>query len=378
MRNYALYKYIWWIAAIVLTWAFFFSPKAISGNDNKSNELVVNVVPLKKQSVEITNQYVGYVTPIKSVNVVPNVSGYVDEVWAEGGINVKAGDNLVLIDQREYKADMDLAIAQQEQAKADFNNARSYYERVRKAGTKAIAPSVIDEAKAKFLAAEAALKQAKAQSEKAKVMLDYTVLQAPIDGVIGEISLTKGDYVAPNGNALFSIVQFDPIRVKFAISDKEYLTQVEKHKGKNLFEDESIRLKLANGQMYPLKGTFKYMDNQLNKTTNSVTLFVDFENKDKILAANSYVDVLVGQKLDDVYLIRQNYVNISDSQALVNIVKKGKISQVPLQIVGYYGDYYAVSNKFLPDEFLVIDKLSEIDNNTKITMKIAKQIPENK
>ena len=82
--------------------------------------------------------------------------------------------------------------------------------------------------------------------------------------------------------------------------------------------------------------------------------------------------------MDDVYLIRQNYVNISDSQALVNIVKKGKISHVPLQIVGYYGDYYAVSNKFLPDEFLVIDKLSEIDNNTKITIKIAKQIPENK
>ena len=65
-------------------------------------ELVINVVPLEAQDVRLTNQYVGYVTPIKSVEIVPNVSGYVDEVCAEGGETVAEGDNRVFIDKLEY------------------------------------------------------------------------------------------------------------------------------------------------------------------------------------------------------------------------------------------------------------------------------------
>ena len=90
--------------------------------DNK--ETVINVIPLKAQDALLTNQYIGYVTPIKAVEMASNVSGYVDEVWAEGGQEVREGDNLVLIDQREYKAQLDAAVAATAQAKADFDNAK--------------------------------------------------------------------------------------------------------------------------------------------------------------------------------------------------------------------------------------------------------------
>lgn len=371
MRNYTIYKYIFWTVAVVLIYGFFFYDPIALSNTSNDNVLTVNVLPLKSQDVETTSQYVGYITPIKSVDLVPNVSGYIDEVWAEGGQNVAEGDNLILIDQRQYKAQLDAATAAVAQAKADYANAKSYFNRVKKAGKKAISASDMDDAKAKFLAAEAALKQAQAEEQKALVMYDYTVLQAPINGTIGNVSLTKGNYVAPSDKPLLSIIQFDPIRVMFAISDKEYLTELQKSADGKLFANEDIKLRLANGDIYESNGKFRFADNQIDKTTNSVSIFADFENKNRKLIANSYVDVLLSRKMDDVYLIRQNYAILGDKGAFVYVMQNNKLKQVPLKIVGYFEDSYVVANKFANNEFLVTDKIGRIADGTKLKMKIA-------
>ena len=88
-----------------------------------SNEMVLNVMPLQPREVTFSNQYIGYVTPVKSVEVVPQISGYLETVWVEGGQEVSAGDNLILIQPDEYKARLDAANASVTQAQADFNNA---------------------------------------------------------------------------------------------------------------------------------------------------------------------------------------------------------------------------------------------------------------
>lgn len=86
----------------------------------------------------------------------------------------------------------------------------------------------VDNAKASYLSAEAQLAAAKADYELAKVNYDYTVIQAPISGIVGNVSLTKGDYVSPSGQPLLSIIQYNPIRVVFSITDKDYLEEIGK------------------------------------------------------------------------------------------------------------------------------------------------------
>ena len=336
-----------------------------------NKELVINVIPLNKQNVTITNQYVGYVVPIKSVSLISNVSGYIDEIWAEGGQEVNVGDNLVLIDQREYKAQLDAAKSAVAQANADFINAKSYYNRMKKAGKKAVSASVLDDAKAKFLSAKAALQKAAAEEQKALVMYDYTVLQAPINGIIGNVELTRGNYVAPSSGALLSIIQFNPIRVMFSISDKEYLNEITKHPDGKLFDGDEIKIKLANGKIYPSTGKFKFADNQINKTTNSISIFADFDIVNKELLANSYVDVLLSQKFENVFLIRQNYVTLNNDGAFAYVMKKNVLKQVPLKIVGYLGNDYVVENDFANDEFLVVDKIGRIAEGTKLKINIT-------
>lgn len=379
MRGLTSLKYLLFSGLFVCgLMAALFGREVRSATPPAKNTLVVNVLPLEAQHVDVTTSFVGYITPINSVEMRPNVSGYIDEVWAVGGQHVKAGDNLVLIDQREYKASLDAARSAVAQAQADLSNAQSYYNRLKKAGAKAVSASALDEAKAQFLAADAALKQAKAQEQKAAVLYDYTVLQAPIEGIIGNVTLTKGDYVSPSGNALLSIIQFNPIRVMFALSDKEYLIEAQKHPDGNLFEGESISLKLSDGTLYPLNGQFQFADNHIDKSTGSVSVFADFENKDRLLLSNSYVDVILSKPLLNVFLIRQNYADMTDKGIFVNIMNKGKISQVPLKIAGYYQDCYVSENAFSKDDYLVVDKLGRIAPDTPLQMNILSAVRETK
>lgn len=336
-----------------------------------AQEPVFNVLPLKPEDITITSSYVGYVIPIKSVDLVPNVSGYIEDVWVEGGQEVRAGDNLLLIDQREYKAALNAAKAAVTKAQADFANAKAYYERIKKAGAKAISASEHDSAKAGYLSALAAVEQAKAEEAKAQVLYDYTVLQASIDGVVGNVSLTKGNYVAPAGSPLLSIVQYNPIRVVFALSDKEYLNAVSRQNGQPLFAGELIRLKLADGSLYQKTGEFKYIDNAQEKGTGSVAVYADFANSERKLMPDAYVDVLVERMVIGGYALRQNYVSLSPEGAFVYVANNNRLRKVPLKIIGEENGFYVVNNQFAQDDYLVIDKVGNIAPDATVKTKVA-------
>ena len=356
------------VVGLLAVYAFSFS-SADSAVPNPPRSQTLNVLPLRPQDITITDSYVGYVTPIKSVDLVPNVSGYIEDVWVEGGQEVKVGDNLLMIDQREYKAALDAAQAAVTQALANLNNADAYYKRIKKAGAKAISQTEIDNAKAGYLSALAAVEQAKANRAKAQTLYDYTVLQASIDGVVGNVSLTTGNYVAPGTAALLSIIQYNPIRVVFSISDKEYLNALARKNG-TLFANENIRLRLANGDLYPLAGEFKFTDNQIDKNTGSIAIYADFANPDHELTANAYVDVLLERTLKGGYLVRQNHVLLTPDGAYVYTVRNQRLTKIPVTIVAEQNGNYVLSNKFASDEYLVIDKVGKIAPDTKLKIKV--------
>ena len=337
----------------------------------KQRELTLNVIPIEPQDITITSTYVGYVTPIKSVDLVPNVSGYIEDVFVQGGQDVKVGDNLVLIDQREYKADLNAAIAATTQAQANFNNAKVYYERIKKAGKKAISQTEFDNAKAEYLSALGNLEEAKANQAKAQVMYDYTVLQSSIDGVVGNVDLTKGNYVAPGSGALLSIIQYDPIRVVFSISDKEYLNEIAKQNGAPLFAGDKITLKLSNGNLYKPLGEFKFTDNSIDKTTGSVAVYADFANPNHELMANAYVDVLLEKNVKDAVLVRQNYVVLAPDGNYVYTVKDNQLLKTPVTILDEQNGNYVLANRFAKGEYLVTDKVGNVGKDTKVKIKIT-------
>ncbi|MBE6452344.1 MAG: efflux RND transporter periplasmic adaptor subunit [Alphaproteobacteria bacterium] len=351
---------------------FFLSASRLNATTSVS-DISLNVIPLQSKSSDITTSHIGYVTPIKSVSLIPNVSGYIQDIFVSGGQHVRYGDNLLLIDQRQYKASLDAAQADVTKAQADLNNADIYYRRIRKAGSKAVSQTDLDNAKAQYLSALGVLEAAKANRDKAQVMYDYTVLQASIDGTVGNVDLTVGNYVSPASSPLLSIIQTDPIRVVFSLPNKDYLEIKNRNRGQDFLNDQTITLKLANGKVYPLSGKFMYTDNAIDKSTGSISIYADFSNPDNELVSGAYVDVLLKRHIKDGIWVKQNHVYLTPQGAYIYIVKNNKLTKQSVNIISESAGEYLLSNTFDDETYLVLDKVNDsmLTKNVKIKISSA-------
>lgn len=353
------------------------------------------VQPIKKEQVKslplisvgkvesipfvLTEEYIGYVSAIKSVEVRPYISGFIEQVLVEGGQSVKKQDPMFLLKQDEYLADLEMKKAQIIQSFSAFENASSYYERTKKVQENTISEADADKAKAEFFQTAANLAAALAAYKSSKVMYDYTFVNAPIDGIVGNISITEGQYVAPDGESLAYLIQSNPIRVVFSIPDEKYLNLLMDN-AKNPFFNRKIRLKLANGKMYDVVGKIEFCDNQVNSQTSSVQVWANFENPDNFLLQNAYVDVMIEENIENAILIPQRLVSLTPDGAFVWVVgKNGYLHQQKIKTEPNVIDngFYLVSEGLSEGDFVVLNHDIQLTEQQKVQIKIDEmEMPE--
>lgn len=313
----------------------------------------IDVVPLTPQNVTLSKHYIGYVEPVHSVAVLPFLSGFVESVPVCSGQYVQKGQLLAVLEQGTYKANLQTARAAVMQAKAAYENAAVYYKRIQIAGQNAVAQADRDKAYAEYLSSKAALAQAQAQLSAAEVNYNYTIIRAPISGIIGTVGPTKGDYVSPAGQPLMTIVQVSPVKVVFSLTDKDYIKNVSANGLSDLLKGNKIRLQLPNGEFYPAEGVYQYAENALDKGTNSVAVYVAFDNKDNILLPNAYVTVYLEQDYQNVVALPQNQVTMTPDGDFITVADKHGLSEQKIDIVDTQGENYIVKNTFAPQTYLV-------------------------
>lgn len=326
--------------------------------------LVLDGVRPEPQKRVIERKYIGYVTPVHSVFVLPFISGFVGNVRVTGGQRVKKGDVLVVLQQQEYAARLSGAQAAVEQASAALENARSYYNRLTAAGAQAVSAADKDKARAAYLTAKAALSQAKADEALAKVNFDYTIIKATVTGVAGDVSLTKGAYVSPAGEPLFRIIQTSPIRVVFSVSDRDYLNMTDS----DGLSDMVVRLILPNGEAYNQTGALEFTDNAIDRQTNSMAMYALFENPENKLVTNAYVTVLAARTYDDTVAVPQKAVSFSDKGARVQIVNNGVLASKTVDILDQRDDVYIVKNVFAKDDFVLSSPVAALPSNRSVRL----------
>lgn len=251
--------------------------------------VVLHVV--RKADLAVPREYIGRVEPIQSVSIRPQISGEIAEVHFQEGSMVKEGDLLFSIDDRQFRTTVSLRKAELAKAEANYDRASKYLKRLKAADSRSVSASDIDMAQSDLLQAKALVQQAKASLSLAQIDLSYTKIKAPITGKVGEAFYTKGNYVTPAGTTtLTKIVQMDPIRVSFALPDREYLDQLDSFKSR----DQSVfdaTIKLVNGEVYPKKGERDFEDNVMDKGTGTITVSLRFENDGGALVPGSMVRI---------------------------------------------------------------------------------------
>ena len=258
-------------------------------------QATVAVREVEERVYNLPERFVAHAEPVQEVDLLPQVDGYIKEVKFKEGDIVKEGAVLYVLDGERYQAIVnqrkaDLAAAEAEQRRAD-----RYYDRMLKADARGITQLERDNAEAAADSAEAAVLQAKANLVVAEYDLKKTQVVAPISGQIGKTAAHVGDYVSPSKGALARIVQTNPMRVSFPLTDRAYVGW-RSAQLKGSAPDYRLRLLLPDGSEYKQEGAWAFDDNTMSKETATIIMRLVFPNPNRMLIPNSYVTLLVDYK----------------------------------------------------------------------------------
>ncbi|MDR1472199.1 MAG: efflux RND transporter periplasmic adaptor subunit [Synergistaceae bacterium] len=247
---------------------------------------------VENADLSVGREFIGRIEPIQTVLLKPQVPGQIESVHFKEGSAVKAGDILFTLDSKQYQAVVALRKADLAKAEANLDRASKYNERLKAADRRSVSALDLDIAANDVLQAKAAIEQAKASLRMAQIDLGYTKITAPISGRIGRTEFTKGNYVTPAGGPLASIVQVDPVRVSFAMPDRNYMERIEalRTSGASVYD---TTLELADGSAYQLKGERDFEDIAMDERTGTIMMYLRFKNDKGTLIPGSMVRVAV-------------------------------------------------------------------------------------
>jgi len=254
---------------------------------------MMKIVPVADFQVR---SYPGKVVATAQVNVVSRVNGEILEVGFENGSVVKAGQLLYRLDSVKYQAAVKNAEAKVAEYKARSSYAESSYERNKRLlQSNAISKDTLESASSGRDAYQATLAAAEADLVAARDDLKNCRIVAPISGKLGSTAYTKGNYVTPNSGTLVTLIQTTPIRVRFAISNRDFLAMFN-GQSSQICEHGMAKLLLADGSEFPETGRIEYIDNAANENTDTIQVFVLFPNQKHILRPGSTVAVILSNK----------------------------------------------------------------------------------
>ena len=255
----------------------------------------VAVRAVEERAYNLPEKFVAHAEAMQEVDLLPQVDGYVKEILFREGDVVKEGQELYVLDDERYQAVVNQRKADLAAAEAEERRTKRYHERMQSADERGITQKERDDAEAAYERAKAAVMQAKANLVVAEYDCKKAKVFAPISGQIGKTSAHVGDYVAPSKGALARIVQIDPMRVSFPLTDRAYIGWRQAIKAGKA-PDYRMRLVLPDGSEYGEEGKWDFDDNEMSKDTATIIMRLSFPNPDRLLIPNSYVTLLTDRK----------------------------------------------------------------------------------
>ena len=124
--------------------------------------------------------------------------------------------------------------------------------------------------------------------ELARVNLSYTSIKSPINGRIGKVNITEGNYVTPTSGSLVNIASISPVYVTFSLKSDDFVKLL---KASNRFEDVIVRVQFSDGSWYNKTGKVNFVDNKIDKDSGSVLMRAVFDNEKSWLMPGDYMKV---------------------------------------------------------------------------------------
>ena len=285
----------------------------------------------------------GSTAPIKSVDLVARVQGFLQSIDYKDGDFVKEGTPLFTIEPETYKLKLDQAKAAEAGAEATLKQAEADFKRQTDlVARQAVSQSTLDTSTSTRDNAQATLQQAQANTRIAEVNYGYTKVTAPFDGVVSAHLVSIGELVgAASPTQLATIVALDPIYVNFNVNEQDVLRIRAEARRKGLtaadLKQTPVEVGLQSEEGYPHEGKLDYAAPTINQSTGTLAVRGVIPNADRVLLPGYFVRVRVPvDKEQDALMIPDTALGSDQSgrYALVvtadNVVEQRKVQTGPI------------------------------------------------
>jgi membrane fusion protein, multidrug efflux system len=269
----------------------------------------IEIVP---RHIEVFTEYPATIRGQQNVEIRPKVDGYVEAMYVDEGAAVKRGQRLFKISAPQYEQEVRTAEAAIKIAEADVLAAETEVERVRPLVERNIISKYqLETAEYNLQSKRAALAQAQARLQNARVNLGYTLISSPVHGVVGDLPFKIGSLVSSSTTTpLTTVSDISKVYAYFSINEKQFLAYRRNTTGAS--QEERIRalppvkLLLADGSEFPTTGKIEAGSGIINTQTGSLSIRATFVNPDNLVRSGSTGIVKVPETLDSALIIPQS------------------------------------------------------------------------
>ena len=303
-------------------------------------------VTIQKQDITIPVKFSAKLKGETDVTITPQVSGQLTRICVTEGDQVKKGQVLFIIDQRDAQlelesaqANLQAALAQEASAKIEYESNKNLYDK------KIVSKYTLDTAENSYNQAKASVAQYRAQVNRAKVNLGYCTITAPVTGSIGEITVRAGDQVSPStylttvsGNANMD-AEFSLPETFLSMMLSEGFT-TDPNKLSKLSPEIGFIMK--NGTEYDHKGKITRATGMVNASTGTISLKATFPSPKGQLYSGMQGNIVIPLQEQGVMVIPQEaVVKLQDKQQVYKVQPDSTATAIEVTTQDIYdGEHY--------------------------------------
>lgn len=334
----------------------------------------VSVAQVVHERITEWDEFTGRLQAPQTVQLIPRVSGYIEEVHFNEGAPVDKGDLLVQIDPKPFATEVARLKAELQSAQSAAVQAEKEYRRAEKLSSqRAISAELLDSRLARKQQTAATVASVEAALERAELDLSYTRITAPISGRVSYAQVTAGNFVSAGQSQITSLVSTEKMYAYFDVDEQSYLKYARlAETGKRADTRDStsnpVYMALANDSNYQHVGRVDFVDNRIDAQTGTIRVRASFPNDDNDLLPGLFARIrLVGSDSYEGILIDEKAVGTDLNNKFVLVVNSNnELEYRAIELGEKVNGLRIVTEGLTPKDKIVVNGLQRVRANMKV------------
>ncbi|MBB5638206.1 membrane fusion protein (multidrug efflux system) [Pedobacter cryoconitis] len=331
------------------------------------------VLKLQPRSATLNTDYPASIQGQQNIDIRPRIDGYIEKIFVDEGAVVKAGQPLFKINAPQYEQDVRTANASIANTMAQLNAAKLAVNKVKPLVDKDIVSKYeLESAQYSYESAQAAVATAKAALVNAKTNLGYTIVNSPVNGVVGSIPFRLGSLVSSTtADPMTTVSSIGNVYAYFAMNEKILLDFTKDGSGtfaQKLAKLPKVSLLLSDGSTYTEEGKIETVNGLINTATGSANIRARFPNPKGIIRSGSSATVRIPNAVKDAILVPQSATfELQDKRFVVVVDKDGKTKNVAVTVMqNTAGNFFVVETGLKAGDEIVLEGVATLKDGTQI------------